>query len=404
MNKFEGFFYTFYISAYKYPTPSNLNYNYNFGVLALVCLPIQIITGILAVMFYTNHVTMAFESISRLMLDIVNGYILRYVHANVASFFFIAVFLHIARSFFYGSYKSPRTSLWYSGILILFLLIIIAFLGYTLPWGQMSFWGATVITNFVTVIPYVGYQILEYLWGSFSVSNPTLAKFFSLHFFLPFVLIFLIFYHLFRLHTTGSSNPLGIPYQTDKIFFSPYYTLKDLFTVFIFFFCLIFVVGEMPNFLGHSDNWIKANNLSTPAHIVPEWYFLFFYAILRAIPNKTLGVLFLLLSIFCLIIPAVIARLNEKKIPKIKKTLLIFGIAIALSYIGGHTYNSSSNIFLIYCLIVIYFSFYLVVTNKAIHHASYFKYLCGFISSVSFASVFVFYVAEATKQEEKKEK
>jgi len=242
----------------------------------------------------------------------------------MASFFFIVLFLHIARGIYYGSYKKPRASLWYSGILILFLLIITAFLGYTLPWGQMSFWGATVITNFVSILPYIGSDALQWIWGGFSVSNPTLGKFFSLHYLAPFILFCLVVIHLYSLHKVGSSNPLGHAYNSDKIFFTPYYTQKDFLTVWVFLFIFTIICGQYPNYLGHSDNWIRANNLVTPTHIVPEWYFLLFYAILRAIPEKTLGVVFLVCSIFALIVLSLRTRIKNSRVPIDKMQLLLF--------------------------------------------------------------------------------
>lgn len=351
------FTYFFYSLISKYPTPVNLNYNYNFGVLALLALAIQIFTGILAVMFYSNNVSLSYDSIIRLMTEIENGWLLRYVHANMASFFFIVIFLHIGRGIFYGSYKKPRSALWYSGIIILLLLIITAFLGYTLPWGQMSFWGATVITNFVSILPFIGSEALQWIWGGFSVSNPTLGKFFSLHYLLPFILFCFVVLHLYSLHKTGSSNPLGHAYHSDKIFFTPYYTQKDFLSVFIFLFAFTIICGQYPNYLGHSDNWIRANNLVTPTHIVPEWYFLLFYAILRGIPDKTAGVIFLLLSIITLIFFDTRTKIKNSRISTKKvSTLIFFAVALILTNIGAKTLNTELTHYLIYGIIFIYFS------------------------------------------------
>lgn len=319
-------------------------------------------------MFYANNTALSFDSIIRLMTEIENGWLLRYIHANMASFFFIVIFLHIGRGIFYGSYKKPRASLWYTGIIILFLLILTAFLGYTLPWGQMSFWGATVITNFVSILPVIGSDVIQWIWGGFSVSNPTLGKFFSLHYLSPFILLFLVIIHLYSLHKVGSSNPLGHAYNSDKIFFTPYYTQKDFFTVFIFLFFFTVICGQYPNYLGHSDNWIRANNLVTPTHIVPEWYFLLFYAILRTIPEKTLGVIFLVLSIFLLVILSLRTKINWSRIP-IQKTqvLIFFCTCLLLTYVGSHTYNSLLVRYILFIAIILYFSFLLnIQKNKSI--------------------------------------
>ena len=354
MKNFWNYF--FYSLALKYPTPTNLNYNFNFGVLALLCLGIQILSGIFLVMFYTPNVNLAFDSIIRLMTEIPNGWLIRYVHANVASFFFIVVYLHIARGFFYGSYKNPRGFLWYTGIIILFLLILTAFLGYTLPWGQMSFWGATVITNFASVVPFVGVEILQWVWGGYAVGNSTLGKFFSLHYLLPFILLAVVIVHLYRLHQTGSSNPIGVTFHSDKSFFGPYYILKDSFSVFLFLSLLVIFIGYLPNTLGHTDNWIMANPLSTPTHIVPEWYFLLFYAILRAIPNKTLGVVALILAIMSLIFVVLKTNFNGLRMENFTfLTLAFFSIVILLTYIGSQSLVNSINTNFCTATVVFYF-------------------------------------------------
>ena len=279
--------------ATEYPTPKNLNYFWNFGSLAGISLVIMIITGIVLSMNYTAHVDYAFDSVERIMRDVNHGWLLRYIHMNGASFFFIVVFIHIFRGLYYGSYKAPRELLWMLGVVILLLMMATAFMGYVLPWGQMSFWGATVITNLFSAIPFAGEGIVTWLWGGFSVDNPTLNRFFSLHYLLPFVIVGVVVLHLVALHRFGSNNPLGIDTRgpQDTIPFHPYYTIKDFFGLSVFLSFFAAAVFFFPNFMGHPDNYIPANALQTPAHIVPEWYFLPFYAILRAVPDKLGGVL-----------------------------------------------------------------------------------------------------------------
>jgi ubiquinol-cytochrome c reductase cytochrome b subunit len=257
-----------------YPAPLNLSYAWSFGALAGICLGIQIITGVFLAMHYTPHIDLAFCSVEHIMRDVNSGWLIRYMHANGASMFFIAVYCHIFRGLYYGSYLAPRELLWCSGVLIFLLMMATAFIGYVLPWGQMSFWGATVITNLFSAIPFVGPSIVEWLWGGFSVDNATLNRFFSLHFLIPFIIAALVIAHISLLHRDGSNNPLGIDSSIDKINFYPYYYVKDLFsvTVFIVFFSLF--LFYYPNLLGHPDNYIPADSLSTPAHILPEWYFL----------------------------------------------------------------------------------------------------------------------------------
>ena len=277
----------------EYPTPKNLNYFWNFGSLAGLTLVIMIVTGITLSMSYTAHTDFAFDSVERIMRDVNHGWLLRYIHMNGASFFFIVVYIHIFRGLYYGSYKEPRELLWILGVVIFLLMMATAFMGYVLPWGQMSFWGATVITNLFSAIPFVGETIVTWLWGGFSVDNPTLNRFFSLHYLLPFLIAGIVILHIVALHRFGSNNPLGIDTRgpQDTIPFHPYYTIKDFFGLSVFltvFSCAIFF---FPNFMGHPDNYIPANPMQTPAHIVPEWYFLPFYAILRAVPDKLGGVL-----------------------------------------------------------------------------------------------------------------
>jgi ubiquinol-cytochrome c reductase cytochrome b subunit len=274
-----------------YPTPINISYWWDYGFLAAVCLGIQIITGIGLAMHYTPHIDLAFASVEHIMRDVNYGWLLRYCHANGASMFFIVVFIHLFRGLYYGSYIHPRELLWCMGVVILLLMMATAFLGYVLPWGQMSFWAATVITNLFSAIPVIGTKIVFFLWGGFSVDNATLNRFFSLHYLLPFVIAACVLIHISALHEDGSNNPLGINSTVDKIPFFPYLIIKDIFAlaVFILFFALF--VYFSPNTLGHPDNYIPANPMVTPAHIVPEWYFLPFYAILRSIPDKLLGVI-----------------------------------------------------------------------------------------------------------------
>lgn len=274
-----------------YPTPINLNYFYGFGSLAGIMLVIQILTGIFLAMHYTPHIDLAFNSVEHIMRDVNNGWLIRYTHANGASFFFIVVYIHIFRGLYYGSYITPREYLWCSGVIIFILMMATAFMGYVLPWGQMSFWGATVITNLFSAIPLVGKDIVDWLWGGFAVDNPTLNRFFSLHFTFPFVIVGAVLLHLILLHEVGSSNPLGITLKTENIPFYPYFYTKDLFGLMVLFLIFFIFIFYYPNTLGHPDNYIEANPMKTPLHIVPEWYFLPFYAILRSIPNKIGGVI-----------------------------------------------------------------------------------------------------------------
>jgi ubiquinol-cytochrome c reductase cytochrome b subunit len=294
-----------------YQTPRNLSYWWNFGSLAGICLMLQIVTGIVLAMHYTPHVAHAFDSVEHIMRDVNWGWLLRYAHANGASMFFIVVYIHIFRGLYYGSYKAPRELLWMLGVVILLLMMATAFMGYVLPWGQMSFWGATVITNLFSAIPWFGEAIVTWMWGGFTVDNPTLNRFYSLHYLLPFAIVAVVFLHLVALHTHGSNNPVGIDLtKKDKIPFHPYYTIKDMFGLAVFFIVFAGFVFFAPNVLGHPDNYIPANPLVTPPHIVPEWYFLPFYAILRAItfdifwiiPAKLGGVIAMFASIGVLFI------------------------------------------------------------------------------------------------------
>jgi quinol-cytochrome oxidoreductase complex cytochrome b subunit len=285
-----------------YPTPVNINYMWNFGSMAGVFLAIQIFTGIFLAMHYTAHIDFAFLSIEHIMRDVNNGWLIRYLHANGASMFFFIVYTHIARGLYYGSYQKPRGFTWVIGVIILILMMATAFMGYVLPWGQMSFWAATVITNLFSAIPIVGQPIVAWLWGGFSVDNATLNRFYSFHYLLPFLITAAVIIHIAFLHQNGSNNPLGLNPSTDKISFYPYFIIKDLFSWLIIGFIYVLFVYFMPNFLGHTDNYIEANAMVTPAHIVPEWYFLPMYAILRSIPHKLGGVIAMFAALLVLLI------------------------------------------------------------------------------------------------------
>jgi len=280
-------------TAINFPTPKNLNYWWTFGGILALMLVIQIVTGIVLVMNYVPHVDYAFASVERIMRDVNYGWLVRYMHANGASMFFVAVYIHITRNLYYGSYKAPREVLWIIGCIIYLLMMATAFLGYVLPWGQMSFHGAVVITNLLGAFPIVGEAITTWLWGGFAVDNPTLNRFFSLHYLLPFMIAGLVAMHIWALHVTGNNNPVGVNVKSseDVVPFHPYYTVKDGFAISVFLLLYGSFVFWNPNILGHPDNYVPANPLVTPSHIVPEWYFLPFYAILRAVPDKLGGVL-----------------------------------------------------------------------------------------------------------------
>nr|AAR25340.1 cytochrome b [Tangara velia]AAR25341.1 cytochrome b [Tangara velia]ABU45713.1 cytochrome b [Tangara velia] len=280
------------------PAPSNISTWWNFGSLLGVCLITQIITGLLLAMHYTADTNLAFSSVAHMCRDVQFGWLIRNLHANGASFFFICIYLHIGRGIYYGSYLNKET--WNVGVILLLTLMATAFVGYVLPWGQMSFWGATVITNLFSAIPYIGQTLVEWAWGGFSVDNPTLTRFFALHFLLPFVIAGLTLVHLTFLHETGSNNPTGVPSDCDKIPFHPYYTVKDILGFVLMLSLLVSLALFSPNLLGDPENFTPANPLVTPPHIKPEWYFLFAYAILRSIPNKLGGVLALAASILVL--------------------------------------------------------------------------------------------------------
>ncbi len=292
-----------YDSVIAYPTPKNLNYWWTFGGILSVCLVLQIVTGVVLAMHYIPHGDLAFASVERIMRDVNHGWMIRYLHANGASMFFLAVYVHMARGLYYGSYKEPREVLWILGCVIYLLMMATAFMGYVLPWGQMSFYGAVVITNFFSaldqVIPGLGSAITTWLWGGFAVDNPTLNRFFSLHYLLPFVIAGVVGLHIWALHVPGNNNPTGVSVKSkdDVVPFHPYYTVKDGFAIVVFLILLSWFVFFAPDALGHADNYVQANPLQTPNHIVPEWYFLPFYAMLRAVPQKLAGVLIMFGSI-----------------------------------------------------------------------------------------------------------
>nr|YP_010003172.1 cytochrome b [Thaumetopoea pityocampa]QAV59287.1 cytochrome b [Thaumetopoea pityocampa]UNQ84547.1 cytochrome b [Thaumetopoea pityocampa] len=282
------------------PSPSNISTWWNFGSLLALCLMIQILTGLFLTMYYTANIELAFYSVNYICRDVNYGWLIRTLHANGASFFFICIYLHIGRGIYYESFNLKYT--WFIGVLILFLLMGTAFMGYVLPWGQMSFWGATVITNLLSAIPYLGSMLVNWIWGGFAVDNATLTRFYTFHFMFPFILIMMTMIHLMFLHQTGSNNPLGINSNLDKIPFHPFFTFKDIIGAIIMMFTLTMLTLTNPYLLGDPDNFIPANPLVTPVHIQPEWYFLFAYAILRSIPNKLGGVIALIMSILILII------------------------------------------------------------------------------------------------------
>ena len=352
-------------SLVDYPTPRNLNYWWNFGSLAGIFLLIQIITGIVLAMHYTPSVEGAFASIEHIMRDVNYGWLIRYVHMNGASFFFIVVYIHIFRGLYYGSYKSPREVLWWLGLIILLLMMATAFMGYVLPWGQMSFWGATVITNLFSAVPFIGTALVEWLWGGFAVDNALLNRFFALHYLFPFLIVGVVILHIVALHTHGSNNPLGIDRKgpQDSIPFHPYYTIKDLFGLSFVLTIFFFIVFFAPDYLGHPDNYIPADPLKTPAHIVPEWYFLPFYAILRAIPDKLGGVLAMISAIFILFL---LPWLDTSKVrsatfrPLYKKLfwLLVLDLVV-LTWVGGKP--AEGNYILIGRIATVYYFMHFII-------------------------------------------
>jgi ubiquinol-cytochrome c reductase cytochrome b subunit len=331
-----------YDTAVSYPVPRNLNYLWTFGGILTLMLASQIATGVFLAMHYVPNADLAFQSIERIMRDVNYGWLIRYLHATGASMFFIAVYVHIFRGLYYGSYKAPREILWLLGIINFLLMMATAFLGYVLPWGQMSFWGATVITNLFSAIPLVGETIVQYLWGGYSVGNATLNRFFSLHYLLPFMLVGTVTLHIWALHHVGQNNPTGVEitdFKKDTVPFTPEATLKDVFSIVTFMLFFAYWVFYMPNYLGHADNSIPANPAVTPTHIVPEWYFLPFYAILRAIPDKLGGVIAMAAAVLIL---AFLPWLDTSKVrsmryrPTARPLLWMFVAAfIGLGYLGS---------------------------------------------------------------------
>lgn len=360
------------------PQPSSINYWWNIGSLLGLCLIIQILTGIFLSIHYCSNIEICFLSVEHIMRDVNNGWLLRYLHLNGASIFFICIYIHIGKGIYYGSYKQPRQLLWNIGVIIFILTIITAFLGYCCVYGQISHWGATVITNLLSAIPYIGNDIVLWLWGGYSVSNPTIQRFFSLHYLIPFIILIFVIIHLIALHQHGSSNPLGITGNIDRLPIHNYYIFKDIITLFLFILIFFIFIFFIPNYLGHSDNYIPGNPLVTPISIVPEWYLLPFYAILRSIPNKLLGVIIILFSILILI-------------------LLPY---LDLSVIRGNSFKIISKLFFFLFLIN-----FLLLGNLGICHVEvpfvlmgqlatffYFLYFLVFLPIISFFENILFYI------------
>nr|QLH55990.1 cytochrome b [Marmosa rapposa]QLH55991.1 cytochrome b [Marmosa rapposa] len=319
------------------PTPSNISSWWNFGSLLGICLIIQILTGLFLAMHYTSDTLTAFSSVAHICRDVNYGWLIRNMHANGASMFFMCLFIHVGRGIYYGSYLFKET--WNIGVILLLTVMATAFVGYVLPWGQMSFWGATVITNLLSAIPYIGNTLVEWIWGGFSVDKATLTRFFAFHFILPFIIMALAMVHLLFLHETGSNNPTGLNPDSDKIPFHPYYTIKDALGFMLMFLILMSLAMFSPDLLGDPDNFMPANPLNTPPHIKPEWYFLFAYAILRSIPNKLGGVLALLASILVLIIIPLLHMSKQRSLMFRPISQVLFWLLTAnlltLTWIGG---------------------------------------------------------------------
>nr|AML25745.1 cytochrome b [Carabidae sp. BMNH 1274270] len=343
------------------PTPSNISLWWNFGSLLGICLTIQILTGLFLAMHYTANIDMAFNSVNHICRDVNYGWFLRTLHANGASFFFICIYLHIGRGMYYGSYKFMYT--WMIGVIILLLVMGTAFMGYVLPWGQMSFWGATVITNLLSAIPYLGTMLVQWVWGGFAVDNATLTRFFTIHFLLPFIVTAMVMIHLLFLHQTGSNNPLGLNSNMDKIPFHPYFTYKDIMGFIMMLMMLTLLTLLNPYYLGDPDNFTPANPLVTPIHIQPEWYFLFAYAILRSIPNKLGGVIALLMSILILMILPFMNfnKFQSNKFYPINQILfwIFFIIVILLTWIGMRPVEDPY-ILIGQILTILYFSYFII--------------------------------------------
>nr|WMV00294.1 cytochrome b [Kikihia cutora cumberi] len=348
-------------SLIDFPAPSNLSYWWNFGFVLGLCLTMQILTGLFLSMHYNANIMNAFESLSHICRDVNYGWILRVIHANGASLFFICIYLHVGRGLYYGSFKYIET--WSIGVIMLLMLMATAFLGYVLPWGQMSFWGATVITNLLSAIPYLGSMLVNWIWGGFAVDNATLTRFYSFHFILPFIVLSLTIIHLLYLHTTGSNNPLGVNSNNDKVPFHPYFSIKDIMSLFILMIIFFMLVMLEPYMLGDPDNFIPANPLVTPKHIQPEWYFLFAYAILRSIPNKLGGVIALFMSIFILMFVPLLNSsnfmgLNNYPINQIMFWYMVI-ILILLTWIGARPVELPYINFGMF-LTLMYFSYFII--------------------------------------------
>lgn len=363
-----------------YPSPITLTYAWSFGSLSGICLVIQMISGIFLAMHYTPNINLAFSSVEYIMRDVNNGWLIRYIHANGASMFFILVYSHICRGLYYGSYMKPRELLWCSGVVLFFLMMGTAFTGYVLPWGQMSFWGATVITSMVTAIPIAGQPIVQWLWGGYTVGNPTLNRFFSIHFVLPFLIAGVSIIHLALLHKEGSNNPIGSDTGIDDLPFYPYFAVKDVFAFFCFMLFFATFVFYFPNVLNHPDNYIPADPLQTPAHVVPEWYFLPYYAILRSIPHKVGGILAMVGAILVLfLIPFIdnsyVRNTTYRPIFKICFWIFIADFII-LTWIGQKPVKDTY-IFVGQIATVYYFAFFLIlipivgkIESALVHHKS----------------------------------
>jgi ubiquinol-cytochrome c reductase cytochrome b/c1 subunit len=353
-------------SFIAFPVPRNLTYLWTFGAILIFMLALQIVTGVVLAMYYAPQADLAFNSVEHIMRDVNYGWMLRYMHANGASMFFVAVYIHIFRNLYYGSYKAPREVLYLLGIIIFLLMMATAFMGYVLPWGQMSFWGATVITNILAALPVVGDTIQSLLWGGYSVGNPTLNRFFSLHYLLPFMIVGVVILHVWALHVPGQNNPTGIPIKSgkDAVPFTPYATIKDVFATVVFMIFFAYWVFYLPGYLGHADNNIPANPAVTPAHIVPEWYFLPFYAILRAVPNKLFGVIAMFGSIVVL---ALVPWLDTSRIrsanyrPLYRQFFWVFvGVCILLGWLGAKPPEGGYVVAAQICTIY-YFAHFLVI-------------------------------------------
>ena len=354
-------------SFIDFPTPKNLNYWWTFGAILTFMLVVQIVTGIVLSMHYSANTTLAFRGVEEIMRDVNFGWLLRYLHSNGASMFFIAVYIHMFRGMYYGSYKAPREISWMLGVIIYILMMATGFMGYVLPWGQMSFWGATVITNLFSAIPLVGDTVVTWLWGGYSVDNATLNRFFALHFLLPFMIFGVVLLHIWAFHTTGNNNPVGIEpkNEQDTVPFHPFYTTKDLFAIILFCIFFAWFAFYIPNFLGHPDNYVEANPLVTPAHIVPEWYYLPFYAILRAIPDKLGGVVAMFGAILIMFL---LPWLDTSKVrsatfrPLFKQFFWIFLVnCIALGYLGAKPAEGIYVILARLCTIYYFAHFFIIL-------------------------------------------